>query len=73
MYSLGILLSQFLTILFFHVQFHLLLLDLDCMFLWNFLAFYMIQWMLAIRSLVLLPFLIQFVHPEVLGSSTFEA
>ena len=38
------------------------------MFLWNCLAFSMIQWMLAIWSLVPLPFLKQLEHLEVHGS-----
>ena len=43
------------------------------MFFWNFLAFSMIQRMLAIWSLVPLPFLIQLEHLEVLSSCTVEA
>jgi len=43
------------------------------MFFWNSLAFSMIQWMLAILSLVALPFLNQVEHLEVLISRTFEA
>ena len=42
------------------------------MFFWNFLAFSMSKWMLAIWSLVLLPFLIQCVHLEVIDSHTLK-
>ena len=38
------------------------------MFFWNSLAFSMIQWMLAIWSLVPMPFLNQLEHLEVHGS-----
>ena len=43
------------------------------MFSWNSLAFSMIQWMLAIWSLVPLPFLNQLEHLEVHGSHIAEA
>ena len=43
------------------------------MFFWNSLAFSMIQRILAICSLVPLPFLIQLEHWEVLDSRTDEA
>ena len=45
------------------------------MFFWNSLAFSMIQWMLAIWSLVPLPFLkhLEHEHLEVHGSSIAEA
>ena len=36
-------------------------------------SFSMIQQMLAVSSLIALPFLNQLVHPEVLGSHTVEA
>ena len=41
-------------------------------FFWNFLAFSMIQWMLAILPLVPLPFLNTTRTSEVLGSCTSE-
>ena len=43
------------------------------MFFWNSFAFSMIQQMLAIQSLVPLPFLIQLEHMEVHGSHNVEA
>ena len=42
-------------------------------FFFNSLAFSMIQRMLAVSSLIALPFLNQLVDPEVLGSHTVEA